>query len=127
MLVREHPVRMRVHRQPLSCVEELDQESGRGPEAAHMVGAEPEVRIGLDRVAEEPPIRETRESLLRIVAPRVRRSRHQADPVLRKWPVLLRSATQPAEERTASVEAVHACRQKRVNVDGHLKSQSQTA
>jgi hypothetical protein len=72
--------------------------------------AQPPHRIGLQRVAEEPPTGEARQAFLGIVATRIPCEGDGAEPVLWEGAVLLRLTAQPSEECSSSVEAVHAGR-----------------
>ena len=99
---------MRVHRQPLRGVEELD-EKPRGRAVARNVRvAEPRRRICRDDVAQEAAVREPRQPLERIVPTRVVRRGHRADPVLRCFAILLQLSPQPADQRATAVEAIDA-------------------
>ena len=56
MPASEHVIGMAVHGQPLAGVEQLDQQRGAGAMPPHGTGAEIGLRIGVDRVAEQPAV-----------------------------------------------------------------------
>ncbi len=101
---------MRVHREALACVEQLDQDARRRAEARDVLLAEPGDRIGRDGVAEQASVGESRQAFLGVRAARVVRRSDGSDPLLREEPVLGPLAAQLCDERTAAIEAMDAGR-----------------
>jgi len=63
------------------------------------------LRVGLDDVPEQPPVRESRQSLLRIVAPGIAGVRDGADPVLGERAVAFDVAAEFSDQRAAAVRS----------------------
>ena len=70
MSASEVAARVRVHGQPLRRVEQLDEQAGRRAEPLDVGAPEPGLRLGLDRVAEEPAVLEAGQTGLRLVTTR---------------------------------------------------------
>src|SRR5262249_45743025 len=117
-LAGERAVRVRVDRQPLGRVEELHEERGRAAEARNVGVAEPAARIGRDGVSGKTPVGEAGEAPPDAVRARIARLGHRAEPVLREERILLRLATEAADERAAAVEATDTGRLERLGAHG---------
>ncbi len=94
----ELAVRVRVDREPLDGIEQLDEQVRCAPVRAPLT----------DRVAEKRAVVEPRQARLRFVASGVGGGDDGADPVLGTFAVALRLVAQTVDQRAAAVEAVDA-------------------
>ncbi len=100
--LRESPVRVRVHREPLSRIQQLDQQHRVRTEPGDVRRAQPAHRIRDNRVAQPNAIREHGQADRGIS----RQSRRRPDPILRHPVAGGRKAPELGNPRTAPVEAI---------------------
>ncbi len=100
VLVRERVVGMVVHRQALAGVQQLDQQRGARAEARGVLGPEPSLGIGGERVADEAAVGHAAEPALALAEERGRR----ADPLLGRVVAADVDPAQLGDRRAAAVE-----------------------